>query len=83
MRTAIRPLSELTSAVAAETALHKKSPAAYGHFRPNRSTIHPAGICSKVYDQKKADSRIPDASGESGKLLRISGRAEDRLIRSV
>src|SRR5207249_590722 len=39
--------------------------------------------CSSVYDQKKADSSTPAAVGESGKLLRISGRADDRLTRST
>jgi hypothetical protein len=45
--------------------------------------IHPVGVWSNVYAQKKADDKIPDLSGESGKLFRISGSAEDRLMRSV
>src|SRR6185436_17914394 len=82
-RMKINPLIVLTIAVAAETTLHSRNAIAYGHFTPYRSMTHPAGACSAAYDQKNADSTIPETSGDIGSVFRISGSAEDKLIRSM
>src|ERR1700735_757217 len=82
-RTKISPLRVLTSAVAAVRELQRNNAAARGHLIPSRSTTQPAGVCSKVYAQKNAESRSPIEAGERGMLFLISGTAADKLMRDV
>ena len=83
IRSATNCATERPSAVPAEARHQNRKLMVYGTFTPQRSTTHPAGICSRAYDQKNAEFSRPLSVSESRNDRTKSGnaRATERLDR--